>query len=117
MGEQAVGLEQVGGVSHAAKGMVENADGRVQAAKSLRAVAEGTHGRMVGPAGNMMRSTMDGHVAASSMAGLHGARTGESFSKGEKHVVQGTEDSLQQQKTSASEAETTFSALNRPMEA
>ncbi len=117
MSNNAVGLEQVGGVTQAAKGMVENADGRVQAAKTLQSVSEATHGRMVGPAGDLMRNVMDTHSGASGVAGLHGAEVGQNFATGEKSVVQGTVDSAQQQKTSATDAESTFSQLNRPIEA
>ena len=70
----AVGVEQVGGVTAAAGGMVTNADGRVQSAKTLNNVSEGTNGRMVGPAGDLMRGTMNEHSNASQMAGRHGAQ-------------------------------------------
>lgn len=117
MSNNAVGLEQVGGVSQAAKGMVENADSRVQAAKTLQGVSEATNGKMVGPAGDLMRVTMDTHSGASGMAGVHGAEVAGSFAQGEKAVVQGTVDSAQQQKTSATDADSTYSQLSRPIEA
>lgn len=117
MSNNAVGLEQVGGVTQAAKGMVENADGRVQAAKVLQSMSESTHRGMVGPAGDTMRNVMDTHSGASGMAAKNGAEVGANFATGEKTVVQGTVDSLQQQKTSATDAESTFSQLSRPMEA
>ena len=117
MSNNAVGLEQVGGVSQAAKGMVENADSRVQAAKTLQGVSDATNGRMVGPAGDLMRTTMDTHSGASGMAGVHGADVASSFAQGEKAVVQGTVDSAQQQKTSATDADSTYSKLSRPIEA
>ena len=117
MSNNAVGLEQVGGVSQAAKGMVENSDGRVQAAKALQNVSEATNGRMVGPAGDMMRSAMDANATASGVAGVRGAEVATSFAQGEKAVVQGTVDSLQQQKVSSQEGENTFQHLNRSIEA
>jgi hypothetical protein len=117
MSTGAVGLEQVGGVTHAAKGMVANADTRVSAAKALRSVSEGTHGRNYGPAADAQRAAMDTNAGASGYGGLHGAQVAESFAKGEKHVVQGTEDSFQQQKTSMTDAESTFSALKKTIEA
>lgn len=117
MSNNAVGLEQVGGVTNAAKGMVENADSRVQAARTLQGVSEATNGRMVGPAGDLMRNVMDTHSGASGVAGQHGAQVAGNFAQGEKAVVQGTVDSAQQQKTSATDAESTYSQLNRPIEA
>ncbi len=117
MSNNAVGLEQVGGVSQAAKGMVENADSRVQAAKALQNVSEATNGRMVGPAGDMMRNSMETNSGASGTAGVRGAEVAQSFAQGEKAVVQGTTDSLQQQKVSAQEGENTFQHLNRSIEA
>lgn len=117
MSNNAVGLEQVGGVSQSAKGMVQNADSRVQAGKTLQSVSDGTNGRMVGPAGDLMRAAMDTHSGASGMAGVHGAEVAQSFSRGEKAVVQGTVDSAQQQKTSATDAESTYTQLSRPIEA
>ncbi len=116
MSNNAVGLEQVGGVSQAAKGMVENSDSRVQAAKTLQNVSEATHGRMVGPAGDMMRTAMDSNSAGSGMAGVRGAEVASSFAQGEKAVVQGTTDSLQQQKVSGQEGENTFQHLSKSIE-
>jgi hypothetical protein len=117
MPSNAVGLEQVGGVTAAAKGMVTNADSRVQAAKVLNNVAEATNGRMVGPAGDLMRGAMDIHSGAAGKAGVHGAQVADSFAQAEKHVVQGTVDSAQQQKVSATDAETTFDMLSKPINA
>jgi hypothetical protein len=117
MSNNAVGLEQVGGVSQAAKGMVENSDSRVQAAKKLQSVSEATNGRMVGPAGDMMRNAMDTNSGASGMAGVRGAEVATSFAHGEKSVVQGTTDSLQQQKVSSQEGENTFQHLTKSIEA
>lgn len=97
--------------------MVTNADSRVQAAKTLQGISEGTQGLNYGPAADAQRASMDTHAAASGKGGLHGAEVAVSFAQGEKHVVQGTEDSFQQQKTSMTDAESTYCALNRPMEA
>lgn len=116
MENNAVGLEQVGGVTQAAKGMVDNADSRAQAARALRSASDATNGRMVGPAGDLQRSAMTTHAAAGGVAGLNGATVANSFAQGERAVVQGVEDSSQQQRTSASDSETTFSALNKPIE-
>jgi hypothetical protein len=116
MSDKAVGLEQVGGVTHAAKGMVDNADGRVQAAKTLNAISEASHGRMVGPAGDLMRSGMSGHAAAAGASGVKAGEVAANFARGEKTVVRGVEDSAQVEKVTADEAETTYSALNRTIE-
>lgn len=112
----AVGLEQVGAVTHAAKGMVNNDEMRVDYGKNLRSISEGTHGRMVGPAGQMMRAQMDIHAGATAVNAQRGSQVAESFALGEKHVVQGTEDSLQQQKTAATDADGTYTVLKKPME-
>jgi type IV secretory pathway TrbL component len=115
MSSNAVGLEQVGGVTAAAKGMVGNADTRVSAAKALANISEGTNGRMVGPAGDLMRSGMNVAANAHGASALHGAQVATSFAKGEQHVEQGTIDSAQQQKVIASDGETTFDALSKPL--
>jgi hypothetical protein len=117
MSNNAVGLEQVGGVSQAAKGMVENSDSRVQAAKALQNVSEATNGRMVGPAGDMMRNAMNANSGATGVHAVRGAEVAQSFAQGEKAVVQGTADSLQQQKVSGQEGENTFQHLNKSIEA
>lgn len=117
MASGAVGLEQVGGVTHAAKGMGSNADSRVSSAKGLKSIAEGTHGRNFGPAADAQRAAMDTNAGAAAFGGLHGVQIAESFAKGEKHVVQGTEDSFQQQKASMTDAESTFSTLKKSIEA
>lgn len=117
MPNNAVGLEQVGGVSQAARGMVENADGRVQAGRTLQSVSEGTSGRMVGPAGDLMRAAMSTNSGASGIAGVKGSEVAVSFARGEQAVVQGTEESAQEQRTSTTDAESTFSSLNRAIEA
>ncbi len=117
MSNNAVGLEQVGGVSQAARGMVGNADTRVQAARTLQSVSEGTNGRMVGPAGDLMRAAMTTNSAASGTAGVRGSEVAVSFAHGERAVVQGTEESAQEQRTSTTDAESTFSVLNRDIQA
>jgi hypothetical protein len=117
MSNNAVGLEQVGGVTQAARGMVDNADSRVQAARALQSASDATAGRMVGPAGDLQRAAMSTHAGASGVAGVNGSAVAASFAHGERTVVQGVEDSAQQQRTSATDAETTFSALNKPIEA
>jgi hypothetical protein len=114
----AVGAEEVGGVTAASKGMVNsNAEGRVQSSRTLNNVSEGTGGRMVGPAGDLMRGTMNEHANASTIAARHVAQVAQSFAQGEKHVVQGTVDSAQQQKTSIVDAEATFTMLSKPINA
>ena len=116
-GSNAVGLEQVGGVTTAAKGMVGNADTRVQAAKVLQTLSDSTEGRMVGPAGILMRGAMSTHSGAAGMAGVNGADVAVSFARGEKAVDSGVLDSVQQQKVSTSDAETTYSSLKKPISA
>ncbi len=117
MPNNAVGLEQVGGVTKAAKGMVENADSRIQAARTLQAVADSTAGAMVGPAADLQRAAMFTRAGASGVAAKNGAEVAGNFALGERAVVQGVEDSASQQRTSATDAESTFSQLNRPIEA
>jgi hypothetical protein len=114
---QAVGLEQVGGVTHSSKGHVANADTRAQSGKTLNNVSDSTNGRMVGGAGDLMRGAMVNAAAASVKAALHGGDIGVSFAQGEKHVVQGTIDSAQQQKVSVTDAETTYDMLSKPINA
>ena len=116
MSNNAVGLEQVGGVTQTAKGMVDNADSRVQAARALKSASDATAGRMVGPAGDLQRAAMDTHSAASGVAGMNGATVASSFAHGERTVVQGVEDSSQEHRNSSTDAESTFSALNKPIE-
>jgi hypothetical protein len=117
MSNNAVGLEQVGGVTQAAKGMVDNADSRGQAARALKLASDATGGRMVGPAGNLQRAAMDTHASAAGFAGLNGATVANSFAHAEKTVVQGVEDSAQEQRTSTTDAEATHSVLSKPIEA
>jgi hypothetical protein len=117
MPQGAVGVEQVGGVTTASKGMVGNADTRVQGFKTLNAISDGTEGRMVGPAGILMRGAMSTHAGASGMAGVNGAEVAVSFARGEKAVDQGVLDSIQEQKVSMTDAETTYSALSKPISA
>lgn len=68
MPNNAVGLEQVGGVTQSAKGMVQNADGRVSASRNLLSASDGNNGRMVGPAGDLMRTVMSTQAGA---GGVH----------------------------------------------
>lgn len=114
---RAVGLNETGGVTQGAKGMVENADSRVQAARALQGASEATNGGIIGPAGDTMRSAMFANAGASGVAGQRGAEVGQSFALGERAVVQGTNDSTEQQRMSASEGDSTYSELSRSIEA
>ncbi len=113
MVSRAVGLNETGGVTQGAQGMVQNADSRVAAARALQSASEATSGGIIGPAGDTMRAAMFANSGATGVAGARSSEVAQSYALGERAVVQGTNESTQQQTLSASEGESTYSSLNR----
>ena len=114
---RASGLEQVGGMSPVGKGMVGNGDERLQSGKTLRGMSEASHGRLVGPAGDLTRGAMDTHAVAAGHGGVASADVGVSFVKGANAVEQGAVDVVGAQKTPSAEGEDLMSTLSRPITA
>jgi hypothetical protein len=112
---QAVGLDQVGGVTLGVNRNADAQDARVQHARRFQEMANTIQGANRGPE---MRTQVSGKL---NQAGAQGASANHSNDynvkkhQAEKTAVQGANEATQTQATSASLAETTFGSLNRSL--
>ena len=90
---QAVGLNEVGGVTKGANQTIDVQSGNAQHARNTQSTADMLAGKNFG----------------------HSADYAEKKAMGERQAVQGHDDATQTYSTAANQAETTFGSLNRPL--
>ncbi|MGH3480835.1 MAG: hypothetical protein ACRDPQ_01525 [Nocardioidaceae bacterium] len=112
---QAVGLNEVGGVTKGANQTVDVQSGNAQHARNTQSTADMLAGRNFGPASRVQYASMLAQAGAGNVRARHSAEYAEKKAMGERQAVQGHEDSTQTYTTAANQADTTFGSLNRPL--
>jgi len=112
---QAVGLNEVGGVTKGANQTIDVQSGNAQHARNTQSTADMLAGKNFGPASRVQYSSLLSQAGAGNVRARHSSEYAEKKAMGEKQAVQGHDDATQTYSTAANQAETTFGSLNRPL--
>jgi hypothetical protein len=112
---QAVGLDEVGGVTKGVNHNIDVQDGRVQNSRRFQEMANTIQGANAGPE---MRTQVSGKLNQAGAQGVGASRSMDyNLNKhtAETTAVRGAEEATQTQAQSASLADTTLGSLSRPI--
>lgn len=112
---QAVGLNEVGGVTKGANQTIDVQSGNAQHARNTQSTADMLAGKNFGPASRVQYSSLLAQAGAGNTRARHSSEYAERKAMGERQAVQGHDDATQTYSTAANQAETTFGSLNRPL--